>query len=677
MSCEVLAILQARVSSTRLPGKVLMDLGGRPLLSFLLERLKSSKLIDKIVIATTENVEDNKIEEIGLRAEIDVIRGSENDVLGRFVKAQENIKADTIVRITGDCPLIDSEVIDKTILEFRVNKYDYLSNCNPPSYPDGLDVEVFTRKSLLQANQYAFELIDREHVTMWIKNSDSFKKGFISNDINLSHLRLTVDEPEDLELIRYIVNHFNNNSSFSFKDIVLLYESNPDIFSINSMFKRNEGAFLSSGQKLWSRAKRVIPGGNMLLSKRPEMFLPRKWPTYYSRAKNCHVWDLDDVKYTDLSFMGVGTNILGYAVDEIDMSVKDSIDKSNMSTLNCPEEVLLAEKLVDLHPWAEMVRFARTGGEANAIAIRIARAATGLDDIAICGYHGWHDWYLSTNLNSSESLDEHLLPGLPIAGVPKNLKDTVHPFSYNNLEEFKSIVEKYQLAAVKMEVERSTCPDENFLSSIRRICNDNNIILIFDECTSGFRETFGGLHKKYKIDPDIAIFGKALGNGYAISSVIGRSSIMEYAQRTFISSTFWTERIGPTAALKTLEIMEREKSWQYITKQGKKLREGFNLLAENHGLKILNNGIAALCGYTFKSIYSLKYKTFITQEMLKKGFLATNSCYLSISHSDKIIGDYLSELDPIFKKISQCEDGLPIDSLLETSCCHKGFERLN
>ena len=161
---------------------------------------------------------------------------------------------------------------------------------------------------------------------------------------------------------------------------------------------------MGKGQKLYSKAKQIVAGGNMLLSKRPEMFLPNLWPSYFSKSKGCRVWDLDGREYFDVSVMGLGTNTLGYGNEEVDEAVKETVFSGNMSTLNCPEEVYLAEKLIKLHPWAQMVRFARTGGEANAIAIRIARAATGKDNVAFCGYHGWHDWYLATNINKKNSI---------------------------------------------------------------------------------------------------------------------------------------------------------------------------------------------------------------------------------------------------------------------------------
>lgn len=435
---------------------------------------------------------------------------------------------------------------------------------------------------------------------------------------------------------------------------------------------------MRTGQDLYKKAKRIIPGGTMLLSKRPEMFLPENWPAYFSKAKGCKVWDLDGNEYTDVSIMGIGTNILGYGNEEVDSAVLNTVKCGNMSTLNCPEEVYLAEKLVELHPWADMVRFARSGGEANSIAIRIARAASGKDNVAICGYHGWHDWYLSANLGVNSGLDGHLLPGLQPNGVPRVLRNTVFPFSYNDFEGLLKIVEQNDIGTIKMEVSRNVGPEHNFLEKVRDLATRKNIVLIFDECTSGFRQTFGGLHKLYGVEPDMAMFGKALGNGYAITAVIGKREVMEAAQKTFISSTFWTERIGPTAALKTLEVMEKEKSWEVITNTGKNIAERWEKLAEEYGLAISSFGIPALIGFNFNSVNTLIYKTFITQEMLKKGYLAANSIYVSTAHTQEILDGYFTELEELFLVIRKCENqDLDVNGLLDGPVCHAGFKRLN
>ena len=435
---------------------------------------------------------------------------------------------------------------------------------------------------------------------------------------------------------------------------------------------------MGSGQELYKKAKTLIPGGTMLLSKRPEMFLPDKWPAYFSKAKGCKVWDLDGREFIDMSIMGIGTNTLGYGNDKVDNAVLNTVKLGNMSTLNCPEEVLLAEKLVEINPWADMVRFARSGGEANSIAIRIARAASGRDKVAICGYHGWHDWYLSANHNQNDELKNHLLQGLDPLGVPKNLKNTVFPFNYNNYNQLLEIVENHDVGVIKMEVERNFGPENDFLHKVRKLATHKNIVLIFDECTSGFRETYGGIHKKYEVEPDLAMYGKTIGNGYALTAVVGKRSVMEAAQKTFISSTFWTERIGPTASLATLKVMEEVKSWEIITEIGKEMRSGWQKLANQYDLKITISGIPALSTYRFNSQKELEYKTYITQEMLKKGFLASTNFYASTAHNSENLNLYFDALDDIYFKISECEKGIfKIEDLLEGPVCHSGFKRLN
>jgi glutamate-1-semialdehyde 2,1-aminomutase len=674
---KVVAIVQARMGSTRLPNKVMKPVGGVPMIELLLARLAKSKEIDQIVLATSTDERNTPLVAHVQSLGYTCIRGSETDVLDRYLVAARQVDADVVVRITGDCPIIDAGLVDQTIQRFKTSDVDYLSNTAPATYPDGLDTEVFSIQALEQAGRESQDPFDHEHVTPYLRRPGLFKTAALTHDQDLSGLRWTVDEPADYEVVSKVFAHFAPNIYFSWTDVLDLQSQNPDIFAANHNIIRNEGAAMGTGQKLWKRAKAVIPGGNMLLSKRAEMFLPDQWPAYFSKAKGCQVWDLDGNRYTDMSIMGIGTNILGYGHEEVDAAVRQTVDTGNMSTFNCPEEVYLAEKLVEIHPWADMARLARSGGEANAIAIRIARAASGRDKVAVCGYHGWHDWYLSANLGDDENLAGHLLPGLDPKGVPQNLRGTVFPFNYNNYQELEDLVNAHDIGVIKMEVVRNMGPEDNFLHKVRQLASDRGIVLIFDECTSGFRETFGGLHKKYGVEPDMAMFGKALGNGYGITATIGRREVMEAAQSTFISSTFWTERIGPTAALKTLEVMERVKSWQTITKTGLNIRERWQQLADKHGLGISHWGLPALTGYTFQSDNALAYKTLITQEMLAQGYLASNCVYVSTEHTTEVVDGYFAALDPLFATIKECEEGRDVMSLLKGPVCHGGFKRLN
>ena len=315
--------------------------------------------------------------------------------------------------------------------------------------------------------------------------------------------------------------------------------------------------------KKWINVKKNILNGTLLLSKRPEQFVQGAWPSFYNKAQGCFIWDNLNNKYLDFSLMGIGTNILGYADNKVNSFVKKVIDNGSISTLNSNLDYELSKILLKLHPWSKKVTFARTGGEANAVAIRIARAFTKKDEIAICGYHGWHDWYLSSNLSNSKNLDRILLEGLSTIGIPKKLKGMIHPFRYNDIKSFKRLLSKNKnIGIVFMEVERNEKPKRNFLKEIRKITKEKNIVLIFDECTSGFREVYGGLHKKYNVNPDIATFGKSLGNGIPITAIIGREELMENAKKSFISSTFWTDSTGPAAAISTLKEMKRLKSWE-------------------------------------------------------------------------------------------------------------------
>jgi glutamate-1-semialdehyde 2,1-aminomutase len=674
---KTVAIIQARMGSTRLPDKVMKPMAGVPMIELLLSRLQRATEIDQIVVATADDAKNRPLADHVRGLGFACFLGSESDVLDRYVGAARQVQADVVVRITGDCPLVDPDLVDLAIRRFKSSGADYLSNVSPPTYPDGLDIEVFSFAALEKAWRETQKPFDREHVTPYLREANRFKQASLAHDEDESGLRWTVDEATDFEVVENVFRHFAPDTHFTWLQVLQLQRSQPALFAANQYLIRNEGATMGTGQKLWKRAKQIIPGGNMLLSKRAEMFLPDQWPAYFSKAKGCKVWDLDGNEFTDMFIMGIGTNTLGYGHPEVDAAVSQTVVSGNMSTFNCPEEVYLAEKLIELHPWADMVRFARTGGEANAIAIRIARAASGRDKVAVCGYHGWHDWYLSANLGDDESLAGHLLPGLEPKGVPKNLRGTVFPFNYNNFEELQQLVHAHEIGVIKMEVVRNKGPEDNFLHKVRELATKHGIVLIFDECTSGFRQTFGGLHKMYGVEPDMALFGKALGNGYAITATIGRREIMEAAQSTFISSTFWTERIGPSAALKTLEVMDRMKSWDVITQTGNSIRRRWQELADKHGLAIDHWGLPALTGFTFKSQNALAYKTLITQEMLAKGYLAGNSVYVCTEHTEEVVDRYFEALDPLFGLVKECEDGRDVLGLLKGPICHGGFKRLN
>lgn len=434
----------------------------------------------------------------------------------------------------------------------------------------------------------------------------------------------------------------------------------------------------SKSQKLYAKARSLIPGGTQLLSKRPEMFLPGQWPGYYVKAKGAQITDLDGNVFTDMSLCGIGATVLGYADPDVNAAVKAAVDDGSMTTLNCPEEVALAQLMVSIHPWAQMVRFGRAGGEAMAVAVRIARAATGRQMIAFCGYHGWHDWYLSANLADDSALDGHLLAGLEPKGVPRGLKGLMHPFRYNDVEGLKKIVSEHgtNLAAIVMEPVRNE-PVAGFLQEVRNIASEIGAVLLFDEVTAGFRINTGGIHLTLGVEPDVAVFAKALGNGYPITAVIGRESVMAFAQETFISSTAWTERVGPAAALATLKKHHEKDVGSHLVRIGQRVMNGWRAAADGAGLKVEIYGIPPIGHISFKSSNPpTAIRSLFTQLMLDRGYLAKDAFYAMYAHTDADVDGYIAACSDVFDIIASALKGGRVDEMLRGPVGHSGFQRL-
>lgn len=694
---NILAVLQARVSSSRLPGKVLKPILGKPMLARQIERILEAKRIDQLLVATSTEPSDNAIETLCSDLNIPCFRGSLDDVLDRFYQAAKTWQPEHVVRLTGDCPLIDPEVIDGLLDFYLKGGYEYASNAVQPTFPDGLDAEIFRFTALEQAWKEADFPSQREHVTLFIhQQPERFRIGHYTNGSNLSHLRWTVDEPEDLALVTRVYEElYPRNPAFRMADVLSFLEKNPDLATMNQTYERNEGLKnslqedkryqtmsklnLKKSLTLQEHAKNRIPGLSQLLSKRPDLYSYGVWPGYFSRAKGVEVWDLDGNRYIDMSIGGIGANVLGYADPDVDAAVRTAIGNGTSSSLNCPEEVELADLLCELHPWAEKVRFARTGGESMTIAVRIARACTGRDKIAFCGYHGWHDWYLAANLGTENALGEHLLPGLEPAGVPKALAGTSLPFRYNHLEELQSILtaNKGEIAAIVMEPIRNESPSRGFFKGVRDLATESGAVLIVDEISAAFRMNTGGAHLVLGLHPDMAVFSKALGNGYPIAAIIGKGPIMDAAQRTFISSTYWTERIGPVAALATITKHRNHHAGKHLTKIGEMVQEGWWDLFSKHGLKIHIGGIAAMSHFTFEHENPLVLKALFVQAMLEKGFLATTGFYAMYAHKEEHVGAYLDAVDQVIPCLKEAlASGVPENFLLGSPAI-SGFKRLN
>jgi glutamate-1-semialdehyde 2,1-aminomutase len=436
-------------------------------------------------------------------------------------------------------------------------------------------------------------------------------------------------------------------------------------------------------QAAYERARKLIPGGTQLLSKRPEMYAPDRWPAYYREARGCEVVDLDGRRYCDMTTSGIGACLLGYADPDVTDAVVRRVQLGSMSTLNPVEEVELAELLLELHPWAERARFCRTGGETMAAAVRIARAFTRRDRIAFCGYHGWTDWYLAANVpdkatGNNDQLKAHLLPGLNPAGVPAGLGGTMLPFTYNKLDELERHFREHgrTIAAVVMEPTRSIGPEPGFLEGVRDLCREYGAVLVLDEISVGWRLALGGAHKKYGVTPDIAVFAKALGNGHPMGAIIGRAAVMEAAQTSFISSTYWTEGVGPTAALATIRKMQTVDVPAHAERIGKRFRDGWSELGRKHEVAVRLSGHPAITSFGFEHADAAALGTLFTTRMLDQGFLMGSGLYPSLAHQDRHVDACIAAANEVFPEIADAIRLGDAATRLSGPVRHTGFARL-
>lgn len=697
---NALLIIQARMGSSRLPGKMTVPLvDGEGALQILLRRLAGSRFGGSVVVATTTIAEDDVLAALCQRLAVPCYRGSPDDVLGRYYSAYlAHGPARAIVRLTGDCPLHDPEVIDCVIERFFEDGADYAANVITPTWPDGLDVEVFSPELLETMWREARLPSEREHVTQFVYNhGERFRMVNVANEADLSDRRWTLDEPEDLEFIRAVLAKLKGGP-WGYRDVLRVLAAKPELAALNARHRRNEGlekskreertrpvppppkSWEGKGQNLYLEAKRVIPGGTQLLSKRPEMYLPEGWPAYYSRASGCEVWDLDGRHYFDFTNMSVGACPLGYADPDVDAAVREAVARGNMCTLNAPEEVQLAELLLELHPWAGGVRYARGGGDAMAVAVRIARATTGRDRVAICGYHGWHDWYLSVNLGDNTGLDGHHLPGLSPTGTPRALRETAATFTAGDLDTLEGIIRSHgdKLAAVVMEPLRNDLPSPGYLERVRELSHSCGALLVFDEVSAGFRVCCGGAHLALGVNPDIAVLAKGMSNGYPMGAVFGTTSAMAGAQQSFISSTYWTDRTGPAASLAFIRKYRALKAHERQKAVGEKLLAGWEALGRMHGLPVHSGGIPALAHFAIEGEWGQAARTLFTKLMLEEGYLAGPGVYPTWAHTEATVDGYLAATSRAFGRIA--EIGLSkrlLDALAPCDVAHSGFRRLN
>ncbi len=637
----VVAIIQARMGSTRLPGKSLAEIEGRPMLWQVIQRVKRSRLVDRVVVATSTAPADDAIEKMCRENDVPCHRGSENDVLDRFYHAARAEKAAQVVRITADCPLIDPEVIDRVVGRFQHGDLDYASNAMVRSYPDGLDTEIFSFSALERAWHEASKTSEREHVTSYLR-SDKFRTANVENDLTYlyQHYRWTVDEPDDLEFIREVYKAFRGQESFGMQDVLRLIGQTPGLEKMNSEIVSNHGYYKSlfkdacaagaprrpiEKSNAWlERAGKVIPGAAQTFSKGANQHVRGVAPVFLAKGKGCRVWDVDGNEYVDY-IQGLLPNILGYAHEGVNAAVTAQLGQGHSFSLPHPLEVELAERLTRLIPCAEKVRFGKNGSDATSGAVRAARALTGRDRIACCGYHGWQDWYIGSTTRN--------------AGVPEAVRALTHPFVYNDLGSLQKILNEHkgEFAAVIMEPVNFWPPVPGFLEGVRDLAHEHGTQLIFDEICSGFHFGLGGAQKKFGVTPDLACFGKAMGNGFPISCVVGRADVMKVFEDIFFSFTFGGEVASMAAAMKVLDVLENTDALARMDANGRVLQEGLNILAKEAGLQ---DRIKCI-GYPIWSLIkfldadgkdSFLVRSLFTQECVKRGVLLLATHNMTAAH---------------------------------------------
>jgi glutamate-1-semialdehyde aminotransferase/spore coat polysaccharide biosynthesis protein SpsF (cytidylyltransferase family)/predicted dehydrogenase len=658
----VVAIIQARMGSSRLPGKSLAEIEGRPMLWHVIQRVKRATLVDRVVVATSIAPADDAIEKMCREDGVPCYRGSENDVLDSFYHAARAEKAVRVVRITADCPLIDPEVIDRVVRRFQRGDLDYASNAMVRSYPDGLDTEICSFSALERAWHGATKTSEREHVTPYLR-SGKFRIANVENNSTIlyQHFRWTVDETADLEFIRAVYKAFRERKGFGMEDVLELIEKTPGLAKMNSEIVSNRGYYKSlfeearvaaaprrpiEQSKAWiERAQKVIPGSSQTFSKGSNQHVRGVAPMFLVRGKGCRVWDVDGNEYIDY-IQGLLPNILGYAHEEVNGAVSEQLAQGHSFSLPHPLEVELAERLARLIPCAEKVRFGKNGSDATSGAVRASRAFTGRERIACCGYHGWQDWYIGSTTRN--------------AGVPQSVRALTHPFAYNDLVSLERLLREHknEFAAVIMEPVNFWPPAAGFLDGVRNLAHEHGALLIFDEICSGFHFGLGGAQKRFRVTPDLACFGKAMGNGFPIACVVGKADVMKVFEDIFFSFTFGGEVASMAAAMKVLDVLEATDALVRMEANGRVLQEGLNALAKEAGLQ---NRVQCI-GYPFWSLIkfldadgkdSLLVRSLFTQECVKRGVLLLATHNMTAAHDPLAIEHTLRVYAEVCKTVSQ------------------------
>jgi glutamate-1-semialdehyde 2,1-aminomutase/spore coat polysaccharide biosynthesis protein SpsF len=657
---KTVAFIQARMTSTRLPGKVLADIAGRPMLWHVVRRAARAKLVDQVVVATSLDPSDDALAAFCRAEGILCFRGDLDDVLSRFHGAAQAFQASTIIRITGDCPLFDPDVLDTVIAAFLENACDYASNIERVTFPDGLDAEVMTVAALATAAAQAAKPSEREHVTPYLRSRPEFRRVNVEHHTDLSELRFTVDDARDLAFVREVYAYLAPETDFGLSEILDLLTRHPELKTINKGTVPNEGYFkslytqaqagaapplpLSKSRKWGERSGLVMPNQIQALGKGDQRYVTDKAPLFLDRGKGCLVWDVDGNEYVDF-VQNFSSNILGHAHEGVNTAVVAAMARGASLSLPLSLEVDLAERLIRLIPCAEMVRFAQNSSDATSGAVLTARAFTGRDRVAYCGSHGWQDCYTGSTARNS--------------GVPQAVAALIHSFPYNDLPALEAVLDVHpgEFAAVILEPVNFFEPAPGYLAGVNKLARRHGAVCIFDEICSGFHMGLGGAQTFYGVTPDLACFGKALGNGFPINCVVGRADIMRAFEDVFFRSTFGGEAVSIAAALAVLDVLEGTDALARMRSNGQVLQNGLNVLAREAGLAerircvgfptwslIQFNGADGGHGFMERSLFS--------QEVVKRGILILVTHNMCAAHDAAAVDRTLTAYATVFKTMA-------------------------
>ena len=668
---NIIVFVQARMGSERLPGKVMTKVNGKELLIHQVERIRRAKKVDDVVVITSTNKENNVIEKLCRIKDIPIYRGSENDLLDRHYQAAKEFSADFAVKIPGDCPLSDANIIDQVLQLWLDNRnlYDYVSNYHPATFPDGLDVEGAPIHILEKAWKEADKNYEREHCFPYVwDHPEKFKIGNLTNSFGnmfMTH-RWTLDYPEDLLFIERVYKELDDQQYFGMNEVLNLLKEKPEIANLNKKYNgvnwyRNQEGNLSTVKRssyvktkphyyteslnLLNRSKAIIPCATQTLSKGYTQWSVGAAPLFVDSASGCELTDVDGNVFIDYG-MGLGPFILGYNDPDVNHAVTEQLKKGTMFTLPHSLEIKAAEAIIDLVPCAEMVRFGKNGSDATTAAIKLARAFTGKDKVIVCGYHGWHDWYIASTEREQ--------------GIPSFTKDLVISLEYNDLNQLNRIISKNknQIAALIMEPVGTAPPKNNFLQKVRDITINEDIVLIFDELFTGFRWGLGGAQEYFNVTPDLACFGKAIANGYPVSCIVGSRELMKLFEEVFFSFTYGGETLSLAAIVATLKKLKELPVYKHIEELGNKLKMGIIELIDKYEMQ----SYISIDGYPFKSVMifngqgeydPLELKTYFQQECAKRGILFIGYHLVSYSHQEEDIESTLIVYNDVISALKE------------------------